>query len=371
MKNLTLLPGEQFTFALRSLYDRHGYTRYRMNKFEEYDLYARNKAFLISENVITFTDMSGKLMALKPDVTLSIVKNTQDAPDALQKLYYNENVYRVAKGSQSFREIPQVGLEAIGDVDDYCILEVLRLAAESLACTNRNCVLEVSHMGILSQVLKYLEIPGSEKETLLHFISEKNLHEMCSLLTRLEIPAEKQEILRKLLTVSGTPDEVLGKLPAILGNSVEQSTVGTFTEILSALPEDAKKLLRIDFSAVSDPRYYNGFVFKGFAEGIPVSILSGGQYDTMMKEMKRKSKAIGFAIYLDLLEQYTRRTEAYDVDVLLLYGENSTLSEVQAQAEAILASGKSVRTAKKIPENLAFQTLLVLKNGTLEETKNA
>ena len=80
MTNRSLLPNEAITFALRSLYDRYGYSRYKMNKFEEYDLYARNKDFLICESVITFTDLDGKLMALKPDVTLSIVKNTKDAP---------------------------------------------------------------------------------------------------------------------------------------------------------------------------------------------------------------------------------------------------------------------------------------------------
>ena len=38
-----------------------------MSKFEEYDFYAVNKDFLVSDSVITFTDTNGKLMALKPD----------------------------------------------------------------------------------------------------------------------------------------------------------------------------------------------------------------------------------------------------------------------------------------------------------------
>ena len=104
---------EQVAFDLRALYSRYGYSQYKMSKFEEYDLYARNKDFLISENVITFTDLSGKLMALKPDVTLSIVKNTTDQVPWVQKLYYNENVYRTAKGAAGYREIMQTGLEVL------------------------------------------------------------------------------------------------------------------------------------------------------------------------------------------------------------------------------------------------------------------
>ena len=106
--------------SVQALYNRYGYRPYRMNKFEEYDLYARNKDFLISDSVITFTDRNGKLMALKPDVTLSIVKNTADT-GSVQKLSYQENVYRVSKGSDSFRELLQVGLECLGRIDDYCI----------------------------------------------------------------------------------------------------------------------------------------------------------------------------------------------------------------------------------------------------------
>ena len=66
---------EKRIFALRTLYSRAGYRSYRMRKFEDYDLYSRNKDFLLSDRVITFTDTNGKLKALKPDVTLSIVKN--------------------------------------------------------------------------------------------------------------------------------------------------------------------------------------------------------------------------------------------------------------------------------------------------------
>ena len=92
MKNsdLFLSFNERVVFALRSLYSSRGYSQYKMSKFEEYDLYAANKDFLISDSVITFTDTNGKLMAHKPDVTLSIIKNIKDEPDKLSKVFYNE-----------------------------------------------------------------------------------------------------------------------------------------------------------------------------------------------------------------------------------------------------------------------------------------
>ncbi len=71
--------------SLRALYSKFGYRPYRMSKFEEYDLYAGNRSFLPSGGVITFTDTNGRLMALKPDVTLSIAKNLAAARRARRR----------------------------------------------------------------------------------------------------------------------------------------------------------------------------------------------------------------------------------------------------------------------------------------------
>ena len=94
---------ERTLLKLRALYRQYGYAQYRMSKFEEYDLYAGNKDCLVSENVLTFTDLNGKLMALKPDVTLSIVRGSPDRTDSVRKVFYNENVYRTAGSSRADR----------------------------------------------------------------------------------------------------------------------------------------------------------------------------------------------------------------------------------------------------------------------------
>ena len=111
-----LRPDERVSAALRRLYRAYGYRPYKVNKFEEYELYMRNKSFLTSEQILAFCDTDGRLMALKPDVTLSVVKNTRDSDGPL-KLFYSENVYRVPRAGYGFREIMQTGVELIGRVD--------------------------------------------------------------------------------------------------------------------------------------------------------------------------------------------------------------------------------------------------------------
>ena len=87
---------EQLYSRLRDLYENLGYTRFSMRRFEEYALYLENKSFLKSDSVLAFTNPDGKLMALKPDVTLSIVKHARRERQGVEKVYYKESVYRLS-----------------------------------------------------------------------------------------------------------------------------------------------------------------------------------------------------------------------------------------------------------------------------------
>ena len=101
---------ERYVLALRQLFEQYGYKRYKMSKFEEYDLYLENKSFLQSDRIITFSDPStGKLLALKPDITLSIVKNGKGVTSS-DKVYYCENVYSPAAARMRLRKLCRRGL---------------------------------------------------------------------------------------------------------------------------------------------------------------------------------------------------------------------------------------------------------------------
>ena len=127
-----LQPKERASFALRALYEAAGCRKYHMGRFEEYGLYQENRSFLSSEQVITFTDLDGRLLALKPDVTLSIAKTAQPAPGETLKYYYHENVYRPSAESHTFKEIAQMGLEMLGAVGEAQVQQAVGLAAKSL-----------------------------------------------------------------------------------------------------------------------------------------------------------------------------------------------------------------------------------------------
>lgn len=354
----TVLDGdEKAAFDLRALYQSRGYRPYKMSKFEEYDLYVRNKDFLVSDNVITFTDTNGRLMALKPDVTLSIIKNGKDTDGGIEKVYYNENVYRISKGTHSYKEIMQVGLECVGEVDDYRILEVLTLAAESLERISDECVLDLSHLGLVSAVLDQADLSSEGKKDVLAFLSEKNLHGAMDVCKKENVSLSSTEAIKTLITTYGDPQSVIEKLK---GLNVGKEELAQLEGLICALNESGLgNKVRIDFSVINDMNYYNGIVFRGFVKGIPTGILSGGQYDKLMKKMGRKAKAIGFAVYLDLLERL-EPNNGYDVDTILLYDETDSPASVARAVRAFEATG-SVSALRKIPMKLKYKQCYTVK----------
>ena len=292
---------EQVIMRLRTLYKQYGYSLYRMSRFEEYSLYAENKTFLATEDILTFTGASGKLMALRPDVTLSIVKNTKEN-DGQKKLYYNENVYR--SNDREFTEQMQVGLERIGDIDSDAMCEVLLLAKRSLDVISERSRLDVSHMGYLNGLLQNAEMTPEQKSEILRCVSERNQPGLKLLCSKYKLDNGFCDRLCILTALYGPYTEVSAELRRI---SVNKETEDALLELdrlhtgLTALGADQG--INIDFSIVNDISYYSGIIFQGYLEGIPAKALSGGRYDKLMRKFGKNSGAIGFAVYLDLVDR--------------------------------------------------------------------
>ena len=342
----------QAGFALQNLYCCYGYIPYKMSRFEEYDLYVRNKDFLVSDQIITFSDRSGRLLALKPDVTLSIVKNAPEQPGMVQKVYYQENVYR------DYREILQAGLECVGDLGDYEIAEVVLLAARSLQQLGSRWVLDISHMGLLAAVLEGSGLSPEQQNLAMEYLHRKNYHQLKAL-------CGDQPVWRKLSAVASCRGgrEALEDLSAVLASPEESLALEQLKGLWKILEASGcGDSVRLDFSVGNNMRYYSGVVFRGYLEGIPASVLSGGQYDKLPRKMGRNAKAIGFAVYLDLLETFNRQEDAYDVDTLILHDGSADPMILMAAAETAAGEG-TVLVVKQLPENRNWKRLRRFEKG--------
>ncbi len=297
-----LKPQERFSLQLRMIYEKAGFRQYHMGRFEEYGLYQENRRFLSSEQVITFTDLDGRLLALKPDVTLSIAKNAQVEQGGCGRFYYSENVYRPSQESHTFREISQMGLECIGAVDDEVTAQTVALALQSLAVTERDYVLELSHMGFVTGLLDAVGAPESIRPRLLNCIRDRNAHELQKCAAEAGLSRQGTDALRKLNTLTGNWEAVLAEAEPLALNAPMGAALEELRGLCSRLTEqgDTAKL-RIDLSLVGNMEYYNGLVMQGYLDGLPRAVLKGGRYDPLAEQFRKGARAIGFALYLDEL----------------------------------------------------------------------
>ena len=358
----TLLKREEAAvYALRSLYRRFGYTQFKMSKFEEYDLYVRNKDFLVSDGIITFTDWDGRLKALKPDVTLSIINNSKDT-DGVQKLYYNENVYRISGSTHTYKEIMQTGLECIGHIGLFEVCEVLSLAAKSLETVDSNSLLELSHVGLIEAAFDELSLSKELRKSVITFINAKNTDDLSALCKENGIESER---LTVFTTNHASADDAFTAVKAVYSSTAVLDALSEFETIynvLSGLSGSVK--LIVDFSCIGTMSYYSGVVFKGYIRNIPDAVLSGGQYDKLMRKLHRTAGAIGFAVYLDELGRYDRSNKEYDVDTVLLYGDD--IGAAIKTSEMLSSGGNPVLVAKEAPKDIRYRQLLKITEKGLE-----
>ncbi len=352
-----LKPDERAACILRSLYRNLGYCQYKMSKFEEYALYVRNKDFLVSDGIISFTDTNGRLLALKPDVTLSIINNSKDVPGSVQKLYYDENVYRISKSSRAYKEIRQTGLECIGDVGLLEICEVMLLAVRSLESISENYIFELSHEGVVEAVFEDCNIENGLRSKILSAVSRKSKGELEVICNENGIDSKVKEKIFVFAENLTSVSEALDKLSAICESEKAKKSFEEFSFLVNFIKEAGfEKNIKIDFSLTNDMSYYSGIVFKGYIKGIPASILSGGQYDKLMRKMGRSSGAVGFAVYLDALERFNLEENEYDVDIVLLHSGN--IADTLKTAESLSSAGNTVRVCSEIPKDLRYRHVL-------------
>ena len=297
-----LQPKERASFALRALYEAAGCRKYHMGRFEEYGLYQENRSFLSSEQVITFTDLDGRLLALKPDVTLSIAKTAQPAPGETLRYYYHENVYRPSAESHTFKEISQMGLEMLGAVGEAQVQQAVCLATRSLDALGAEWVLEVSHMGYLFGLFDALGVPDAARAKLLEKLREKNAHELRAAAGAAGLADAAADILCSVLSLCGSYADTLAKAAALCRNDAMRAAVAEL-EALAVPLEKAGGVIRLDMTLAGEMEYYNGLVFQGYLKALPRPLLKGGRYDLLMQKFTPGAGAIGFAVYLDELDR--------------------------------------------------------------------
>ena len=89
-----------------------------------------------------------------------------------------------------------------------------------------------------------------------------------------------------------------------------------------------------------------------------------------MQKVGKNCGAIGFAVYLDMLERLCANENEYDIDTVILYDEGCDLAALNNAVSMLTANGKTVMAQKAVPEKIKYKQLLKLQERGVEIIEN-
>ncbi len=273
-----------------------GYKEIRTPVLEPTELFIHSTGAtteIVEKQMYTFSDLGGRNLTMRPEgtpgVIRAIVENRLPLP---QKLFYIEPMFRQEKPQKGrFREFNQIGIEAIGLDSPLIDAEVISVAAGYIKEVGiRDFTLELNTIGCNECRPKF-------REALLEFIKPKvtNFCTDC-----------QSRIVRNPLRVYDCKEDKCIKLiedaPVTVSFLCEQC-LAHYNRVKKYLTNYGVKFIE-NFKLVRGLDYYTRTVFeiKTSTLGAQDSILGGGRYDYLMKELGGEdAPSIGFALGLERL----------------------------------------------------------------------
>ena len=356
---------------IRKMYDLYGYKRISLPSFEEYDLYNENKDF-IDRNVLTVMSPNGKLLALRPDITLSVAKKiSKEQSLKYSKIYYQENTYNLTK-YVGYEEDEQLGIELIGKESTFLDFEIVDLAVKSLDIINEKSLIVLSHAGFISSIFDNLNLEYEVKEEIFDCINKKNSHDIKKILENNKFISENmKELIYKIPGLSGDLDDITKKLSKYGINDNIKKILLELKQLNNLLLKFHKRSkIVFDFSVIKNLNYYNGIILQGYIEGFPNVILTGGRYDRLFEKFGVDTGAVGFAILTDSLKGYYKDEDKNDFEILIAY-DDSNFEKLVEIVNDFQEKGLRVRTenVENFKENdseiFNYDEKYLFKNGNL------
>lgn len=354
-----ILPSEIYKWQyieskVKNIFENYGFKEIRVPVFENTELFQRgvgDTTDVVQKEMYTFDDKGGRSITLRPEGTAGVVRsyieNGMASLPSPVKLWYNMAMYRyenVQKGR--LREFHQIGAEMFSTSSYLADVEIITMASKIFKVLNiPNVKLTINSIGCPTCRKKY-------QEALKEFI-RPNLNMYCDTCkTRFE-----KNPMRILDCKEKKCKELNNGAPVILDYLCEECKTH-FENVKNSLDSLDIKYI-VDPGIVRGLDYYTKTVFEFISEEEGYTVLAGGRYDGLVKELDgADTPAIGFAMGVErLVEVY----EKYNKDNMV-QDKNMSLYVAYIGKEANIF-------ATKLVENLREADVFVEKDVTEKSLK--
>ena len=306
-----ILPDEVYKWQyieskIKDIFENAGMKEIRVPVFEHTELFSRGvgeTTDVVQKEMYTFEDKGGRSITLRPEGTAGVVRSYIENGMASQptpiKLWYEMAMYRyenVQKGR--LREFRQIGTEVFGTSSYLADVECIMLGVKIFKELNiPNIKLNLNSIGCPECRRKY-------QEALREFI-RPNLEKYCDTCkTRFE-----KNPMRILDCKEKKCKEMNQGAPIILDYLCDDCREH-FDKVKKMLT-DLGVNFEIDAGIVRGLDYYTRTVFEFVSEDDGLTVLGGGRYDGLVKEVGgQDTPAVGFAMgaerLLEVFERYNK-----------------------------------------------------------------
>lgn len=336
---------------LRQELKANGFKEVETPAFEYFDVFSKGIGAYMQEKMIKFFDLKGRILSLRPDITVPIARmvGTQDmAAGAPLRLFYIQDAYSAGGYTIAQRgEYTQAGAEYIGRAGSGADAEMIAMAIRMMLVSGvRDFKLDIGQVGYFKGIVEDMGLSDDNMEAIRSLVDSKNSIELEFTLDNLGISGDTKERIMALPGLFGGA-EVIGEAERLVSNETSLKALANLSEVYDALCNMGySKYITLDLGMLHKLGYYSGVVFRGLTSELGFPVLSGGRYDTLLGEFGEPAPAIGFAMgikrILITLERQGRldeQTEEYTViasDMDSIVQANTHADKLRKQGEKVI-----------------------------------
>lgn len=285
---------------------RYGYQDIQTPTFEFFDVFQKERGSVISKEMYKFFDREGNTLVLRPDITPSIARSAakyyMEEEMPIRFCYIGNTFINNSSYQGRMKESTQLGCELIGDESTDADGEMIAVVIQCMLASNlTEFQVELGQVDFFKGLIEEAEIEEEIEWKLRELIENKNYFGVEELLEGENIAKENIAVFLKLQELFGSVEK-LTEARALTKNKLALHAIDRLEKIYHILElYGLEKYVSFELGMLGRYKYYTGIIFKGYTYGTGDMIVTGGRYNSLLKQFGKDAPSIGFAINIDQL----------------------------------------------------------------------
>lgn len=314
----------------RTLFRSCGYNELETPTIEFYDVFASDEGAMPQENMFKFFDQQGRILVLRPDITVPIARITatkcREAAYPLRFSYIG-NVFRYNDfGGGKQNEFTQAGIEVLGVSTPESDAEVISIAINALKASGlESFQVDIGQVEFFKGLMEETGLSEEKTSQVRMLIDRKDHVGLEEFLNRCDIREDLKKLICDLPGFFGSAD-VIDRVEALKVNKRSREALENMRQVLKILEDyGLGQYVSVDLGMLRGLDYDTGIIFRGFTYGVGFPILTGGRYDRLVGEFGKDCPATGFSLGINLIMMALQRqktaVEKPETDSLVCYSD--------------------------------------------------